>query len=306
MEASPHESKCIRFCFAMSSIKFRYLFACPSGQVAPSEIGHTKRRFARKSTDILNDYLKVYPDGSASKCPFTGKSLLAEIGILVIDDDVGSQRAIKQVLDAEGWHVRIVPLAAHALPELAKGSWNLVIVNASLTDIHGPVFAILRELALADSYATNEDSESETTHTEPQNGNGDPSANGNGIATLRKRLRVLFLIPARATRDVQPVLERDGLPYLLKPYHLHDFLEKVSELLQEAGAIEDPIRSMRDFSAKRKRVRTRRARDARRGAMFASREDYQMTEEEMAEWERQEEEEKKKRQKEQHDREHLG
>lgn len=267
------------------------------------------RRFAQKSLDILNDYPKVHSDASAEKCPFRGKSLLAEIGILVIDDDVASQRAIKQVLDAEEWHVRVVPLAAHALPELAKGSWSLVIVNASLTDIHGPVFAILRELALADSYAANEDAESSTTHTDPQNGNGDltPDGNGNGTATVRKRLRVLFLIPARATRDVQPVLERDGLPYLLKPYHLHDFLEKVSELLQEAGAIEDPIRSMRDFSGKRKRVRARRtARDARRGAMFASREDYQMTEEEMAEWERQEEEEKKKRQKEQRDREHLG
>lgn len=234
---------------------------------------------------------------------------MAEIGILVIDDDVASQRAIKQVLDSEGWRVRIVPLAAHALPELAKGSWNLVIVNASLTDIHGPVFAILRELALADSYVTNENAESEATHAEVQNGgesNANGNGHGNGVATFRKRLRVLFLIPARATRDVQPVLERDGLPYLLKPYHLHDFLEKVSELLQEAGAIEDPIRSMRDFFGKKKRSRTRRARDARRGAMFASREDYQMTEEEMVEWERQEEEEKKKRQKEQHDREHLG
>lgn len=233
---------------------------------------------------------------------------MAEIGILVIDDDVASQRAIKQVLDSEGWRVRIVPLAAHALPELAKGSWNLVIVNASLTDVHGPVFAILRELALADSYAAAEETVPEAGQVELRgvNGTSGGNGNGNGIATLRKRLRVLFLIPGRATRDVQPVLERDGLPYLLKPYHLHDFLEKVSELLQEAGAIEDPIRSMRDSFGKKKRVRSRRARDARRGAMFASREDYQMTEEEMAEWERQEEEEKKKRQKEQHDREHLG
>lgn len=234
---------------------------------------------------------------------------MAEIGILIIDDDIGSQRALKQVLDAEGWRVRIVPLAAHALPELAKGTWNLVIVNASLTDLHGPVFAILRELALADSYPSDEEQPiSGKVQGEPQNGHGENgTGNGNGIASLRKRLRVLFLIPARASKDVQPVLERDGLPYLLKPYHLHDFLEKVSELLQEAGALEDPIRSMRDFFGAKKRGRSRRAaRDARRGAMFASREDYQMTEEEMAEWERQEEEDKKKRQKEQKDREHLG
>jgi DNA-binding response OmpR family regulator len=236
-------------------------------------------------------------------------SRVAEIGILIIDDDIGSQRALKQVLDAEGWRVRIVPLAAQALPELATGLWNLVIVNASLTDVRGPVFAILRELALADSYAAAEDSSEEATHAERLgervDGNGTGNRNGNGTATVRRPLRVLFLIPGLATRNVQPVLERDGLPYLVKPYHLHEFLEKVSELLQEAGAIEDPIRSMRVFGAK-KRSRRRAARDARRGAMFASREDYQMTEEEMAEWERQEEEEKKKRQKEQKDREHLG
>ena len=230
---------------------------------------------------------------------------MAEIGILIIDDDIGSQRALKQVLDGEGWRVRIVPLAAQALPELATGSWNLVIVNASLTDVRGPVFAILRELALADSYAATDDSAEGATHVERPGEHADANGNGNGATPARRRLRVLFLIPALAAKNVQPVLERDGLPYLLKPYHLHDFLEKVSELLQEAGVIEDPIRSMRVFGAK-KRSRRRAARDARRGAMFASREDYQMTEEEMAEWERQEEEEKKKRHKEQKDREHLG
>jgi PleD family two-component response regulator len=238
---------------------------------------------------------------------------LAEIGILIIDDDIGSQRALKQVLDAEGWRVRIVPLAAQALPELAKGEWSLVIVNASLTDLRGPVFAILRELALADSYGDNEASTESNSAARDGNGNGNGNANGNGdgigdgIGAVHKKLRVLFLIPALAAKSVQPVLERDGLPYLLKPYHLHDFLEKVSEPLQEAGALEDPIRSMRDFFGAKKRGRSRRAaRDARRGAMFASREDYQMTEKELVEWERQEEEEKKKRQKEQKEREHLG
>jgi DNA-binding response OmpR family regulator len=224
---------------------------------------------------------------------------LTEIGILIIDDDPGSQRALMQVLDTEGWRVRIVPVAAHALRELATGHWNLVIVNATLTDLHGPVFAILRELALADTYEPVE----ETPAPAETNGDGD----GDGTTKLQKRLRVLFLIPARTAKDLQPVLERDGLPYLLKPYHLHEFLEKVSELLQEAGALEDPIRSMPGFLRGKKRARPRRtSRDARRGAMFASREDYQMTEEELVEWERQEEEERKKRQKEQKQREHLG
>jgi hypothetical protein len=122
---------------------------------------------------------------------------------------------------------------------------------------------------------------------------------------LLQRIRVLFLIPAHAAAEVQPILEQEGLPYSLKPYHLHDFLEKVSELLLEAGAIAEPIRSVAYGFGNKKRKRIR-ARDSRRGAMFASREDYQMTEEEMADWERQEEEDRKKREKEQLERLHRG
>ena len=46
-------------------------------------------------------------------------------------------------------------------------------------------------------------------------------------------------------------------------------------------------------------ARQRFGRGTRPGAMFAPRDDYQMTEEEMNEWERQEEEQRKKRQKDQ-------
>jgi CheY-like chemotaxis protein len=228
---------------------------------------------------------------------------VAEVGILIIDDDVASQRALKQVLDSEGWRVRILTRASQALRELASGDWKLVIVNVALTDLHGPVFAILRELALAEPAPPVEKS-LETLGAEPLE---EPNGDGQGNGTSPKSLRALFLVPTLAAKDVQPILEREGLPYLLKPYHLHDFLEKVSELLLEAGAIEDPIRSMSDFLGAKKRGRVQRAaRNSRRGAMFASREDYQMTEEEMVEWERQEEEERKKREKDQKAREHLG
>jgi PleD family two-component response regulator len=228
---------------------------------------------------------------------------VAEVGILIIDDDVASQRALKQVLDSEGWRVRILPVASQALRELASGEWKLVIVNVALTDLRGPVFAILRELALAEPKRPDEESPEFQGATPAAESNG----NGQGNATPPKSLRALFLVPALAAKDVQPILEREGLPYLLKPYHLHDFLEKVSELLLEAGAIEDPIRSMNDFLGAKKRGRVQRAaRNSRRGAMFASREDYQMTEEELVEWERQEEEERKKREKDQKNREHLG
>jgi CheY-like chemotaxis protein len=218
---------------------------------------------------------------------------LAEVGILIVDDDIVSQRALKHVLDSEGWRVRIVPLASLALGELASGVWNLVIINVALIDLRGPLYAILKELVQAELDAPM-----------PEEIMAEAAPEG-AVAVSQKRLRTLFLIPALAAKQVLPVLERDGFPYSLKPYHLHDFLEKVSELLVEAGAIAQPIRSIGGFASSRKVSRARRvARDSRRGAMFASREDYQMTEEELTDWERQEEEERKKREKEQKEREH--
>lgn len=229
-----------------------------------------------------------------------------EVGILIVDNDVVSQRALKHVLDAEGWRVRIVPTAAQALPELASGVWNLAIVNVALVDLKGPIFAILRELAQADSQADEEGENAvraerdalavvdDATGTEPKI---DPHVQAEVAVEARTRFRVLFLVPMAQGPKVEPVLEEEGLPYLLKPYHLHDFLQKVNELLIESGALEETLQGVRDFSKTKKRKRVRQARDSRRGTMFASREDYQMTEEELAEWERQEEEERKKREK---------
>jgi PleD family two-component response regulator len=208
---------------------------------------------------------------------------LTEVGILIIDDDVVSQRALKGVLDSEGWRVRIVPLASQAMLEIAKGTWSLVIVNVALTDLRGPIFNTLKDLA---------------------QGVADAPENSDASTEGPKRIRVLFLVPMLASNAAVPILEQEGLPYSLKPYHLHDFLEKVSDLLLEARAIQASIRSQFTVAAKRIR-RPRVARDGRRGTMFASREDYQMTEEEMIEFERQEEEDRKKREKQRKELEHL-
>ncbi|MGH9717270.1 MAG: hypothetical protein ACRD4R_11165 [Candidatus Acidiferrales bacterium] len=208
---------------------------------------------------------------------------MPEIGILIVDDDPATQHALKSVLDSEGWRVRIVPEARQALVELASGAWNLAIVNVAVADIGGPLFAILRELSDAATPPPPDASE-----------------------TPRKQLRVLFLLPLRLAASVQPFLECEALPYSLKPYHLHEFFEKVSDLLVDSGAIEEPIRTIGNFAVKRSPAhRLRNSRHARRSAMFASREDYQMTEEEMVEYERQEEEDRKKREKEKKDRERL-
>lgn len=229
---------------------------------------------------------------------------VAEISILVVEDDIPSQRAIRNVLDAEGWRVRLVSGASQVLPELARGGWNLVIVNAALTDPRGPLFAILRDLTLADP--ENEPGDDDAVESDDMAGERVIVERRELPARVRQGLRVLFLVPSAVSKEMEPVLERDGLPYALKPYNLHDFLEKVSDLLLEAGAIDAPIRTIRDLSPRKRPSARPVRRENRSAAMFAPREDYQMTEEEMAEWERQEEQERKKRRKEQEEREHLG
>ncbi len=78
---------------------------------------------------------------------------MADVGILILDNDVASQNALKGVLDVENWRIRVVTRPAHAMAELATGAWNLVIVNAALADPKGPLFAILRELAQSEFVA---------------------------------------------------------------------------------------------------------------------------------------------------------
>ena len=46
-----------------------------------------------------------------------------KVGILILDEDPESQSALRQVLDAEGWHVRHVPDARALLRELATGEF---------------------------------------------------------------------------------------------------------------------------------------------------------------------------------------
>ena len=75
-----------------------------------------------------------------------------------------------------------------------------------------------------------------------------------------KRIRVLFLVPLLAAKDAAAHPRARRPPLLLKPYHLHDFLEKVGDLLVEAGAIAEPIRSMALLRRHRKTARhSRRA-----------------------------------------------
>ena len=140
------------------------------------------------------------------------------------------------------------------LAELKTAEWSLVVANVALTGVDGPAFITLRELASV------------------------PAEEGG-------RIRVLYLVPELSGNQYTAPLEIARLPYVIRPYHLHDFLEKVSDLLVEVKAIEGPIRQVRhEFGALRKKKKQA----GRSNSMFASRDSFSYTDEELAEYERSE------------------
>jgi DNA-binding response OmpR family regulator len=175
-----------------------------------------------------------------------------QVGILILDDDATSQGALKQILDSEGWRVRVVPDTKMFLAELRTGEWSLVIANVTITGTDSPLFVTLREL----------------TNVSAEEGG---------------RLRALYLVPEASGEQYVGALERARLPYVLRPFHLHDFLEKVSDLLVEIKAIDSPIRQVRyEFGELRKKKK----KAAKSNSMFASRDSFSYTEEEITEYER--------------------
>jgi DNA-binding response OmpR family regulator len=206
-----------------------------------------------------------------------------QVTILIIDDDPASQSALQQVLDSEGWQVHTAATADEAFQQLAGGRWSLVIGNTSTIGLSGPLFAMLTELAQAP-----------------------PLESG------KARLRVLFLVAESGGSEARGLLEARQLPYVVKPFHFHDFLEKVSDLLLETEAISEPIRRVRleAQAGGRRRERGTASRSssshvsahgtrtaARNTGMFANRDYYEMTEEEISDYERQEAEEQRQKKK---------
>ncbi len=195
---------------------------------------------------------------------------MENIGILIIDDDVASQAALRQVLGVEGWFVEATGSPSQAFQELATGKWSLVLANVETTGVIGALFTTLRELAQAQAPAD---------------------------SAGKAQVRVLFLVPESVAAKAKPLLEQAHLPYVPKPLSFNDLLERVSDLLVEAKVIGAPIRQVREsFGSARK------SRDAGRDAgrntgMFARNEDYQWSEEELLEYDRQEVEARKKKKK---------
>jgi DNA-binding response OmpR family regulator len=184
-----------------------------------------------------------------------------QVGILVLDNDPSGQGALRQILDSEGWRVRIVPDAKSLLAELKTGEWSLVVANAALIGLDSPLFVTLRELS---SFSAEEGA----------------------------RLRVLYILPEVSGGQYVGPLEAAKLPYVVRPFHLHDLLEKVSDLLVEVKAIEAPIRQVRhEFG----QIRKKKRQDGRTNSMFAARDSFSYTDEELAEYEKQESEATKSR-----------
>lgn len=196
-----------------------------------------------------------------------------DVGILIIDGDAASQEALSQVLAAEGWFVEGATSSSQALQKLAKGKWSLVLANIAVTGLTGALFVTLKEL-------------------------GQPTENEDAKA----RVRILFVVPESAAAQATPLLEEEHLPYVLKPFTFHDLLERVSDLLMETEAIGAPLRKVRQEGLKSTRRSRRAGRDpgrdgARNTGMFSIQEEYQWSEEELAEYERQESEALKKKKK---------
>ncbi len=175
-----------------------------------------------------------------------------QVTILVLDDDAASAGAVRQVLDSEGWRVRVVPDTKMLLSELKGGDCSLVIANAAVIGVDSPIFSTLKELG-----------------TVPADEGG--------------RLRVLYLVPELTGSQFVGPLESARVPYVVRPYHLHDFLEKVSDLLVEVKAIDAPLRQVRHEFGE---IRKKRKQAGRTTSMFASRDSYSYSDEEIAEYER--------------------
>jgi DNA-binding response OmpR family regulator len=181
-------------------------------------------------------------------------SVQRQVGLLVLENDPRNSAALKQILDSEGWRVRIVEDLKMLHVELKTAEYSLLIANVGLTGVDTPTFHVLREL-------------------------GSVSAEEGG------KIRTLFVIPETNGNHFIGHLEAARLPYVLRPFHLHDFLEKVSDLLVEVRAIAGPLRMTRyEFGEARKKKKQA----SRTTSMFASRDSYSYTEEEIAEYEKQE------------------
>lgn len=188
----------------------------------------------------------------------TGSSAPREVHVLILDNDKFLLSAIWHALDSDGWQIRGAADADQALPALASQDWTVVIANVAITGLCGPLFETLKALSEAPA-----------------------------VEESHRRARVLFLVPEETALEARLVLDAARLPYTCKPINLNDLLEKVSDLMMEAQALTEPIRRVREMRGRTKGQQQRGVFNRRKlPEMFAAREDYSLTEEELTEFER--------------------
>lgn len=193
---------------------------------------------------------------------------MSEVRILIIENDPASRTALASVLKTEDWQVEVVAAPEEALDRLRQVAWHLVLVDVSISHLHGPLFELLKELALA----------------------------GGSV-------RVLFLVPSIVEEVARLDLERQKLPYCTRPIHLDDLLEKVSELLQSAGVIHQPLRRVRELAQSARPAQDFQQPGQAKAEMFVSRKGYlDYDEEELRRQEEEEEAQRRKKQQEEKER----
>lgn len=201
------------------------------------------------------------PAAYTSSMANVSKPAPKQVSLLVLEEASHNATALKQILDGEGWRVRVVQDLPMLHAELKTAEYSLLIANIALVGLDSATFHVLKELASV---------------------NADEGG----------RIRVLYIVPEQMGAQYVGPLEFERLPYAVRPFHLHDFLEKVSDLLVEVKAIEGPLRMTRyEFGEARKKKKE----TSRTTSMFASRDSYVYTEEELAEYEKQEAEAAKNR-----------
>jgi DNA-binding response OmpR family regulator len=175
-----------------------------------------------------------------------------QVGILILEEDAQAAASVRQLLDSEGWRVSVATDSNDLLAKVRDGHWNLVIANIAVTGTDSPAFLTLREVSAVRS---------------DEGG----------------RLRTLYIVPEMTGSDYVNALEDGHLPFVTRPFHFHDFLEKVSDLLVEVQAIDKPLRrvSFELGSAERKKKKD----GGQIQSMFAKRDPHSYTEEELSAYE---------------------
>lgn len=155
---------------------------------------------------------KVSPQSNASKAkapPVKLRRSRGGVRVLLLDESRARRHAMTSILEGKGWTIQEAASTAEGLKQLQASKWDLVVADVSTIHPHSPLFEVLEELAKTDG-----------------------------------PVQVLFSLQAGKEEQVQQQLEKLGLRCVNKPLHFGGFLDQVSDLLFDSGAIVRPLRQV--------------------------------------------------------------